>query len=179
MNDTLRAQLKSLHLNNLLAHWDEAVAQAAEQRWSHERFLTHLIEQEYRFKQERARQLRRHCAHIPEPWVIETFPFAQQPKLNQKKIMALYDSSSYLQNRQNIIWLGGTGCGKTGLATSFLIHALDLGYRGRYVLFADLIAQFYRSAADHSEQKVLKGYLAWDILLIDEIGYVDVEPAQV
>jgi DNA replication protein DnaC len=52
---------------------------------------------------------------------------------------------------QNIVWLGGTGVGKTGLATSFLIHAINQGYSGRYVLFAELLAEFYRSCADHSE----------------------------
>jgi DNA replication protein DnaC len=179
MNDELAAQLKYLRLGGLLAHWDAYLALAADRNFSHGHLLTHAVEEEYRIKQENARKLRRQCARIPEPWVIETFPFAQQPKLNQKKIMALYDSLSYLKNNQNIIWLGGTGCGKTGLATSFLIRAIDQGYSARYLLFADVVAEFYRSAADHSEEKVLKKYLAFDTLLIDEIGYVEVEPAQV
>lgn len=179
MNDELAAQLKYLRLGGLLAHWDAYLALAADGNFSHGRLLAHAVAEEYRIKQENARKLRRQCARIPEPWVIETFPFAQQPKLNQKKIMALYDSLSYLKNNQNIIWLGGTGCGKTGLATSFLIHAIDQGYSARYILFADVVAEFYRSAADHSEAKVLKKYLAFDTLLIDEIGYVEVEPAQV
>jgi len=93
--------------------------------------------------------------------------------------MALYDSLDYMQNHQNIIWLGVTGCGKTGLATSFLMHAIEQGYSGRYVLFADLIAELYSSVADHSESRVLKKYLSFEILAIDEIGYVEVEPVQV
>ena len=179
MNEDLALKLKYLRLGGLLAHWDDYLRLAAEQRFSHAHLLTHVLEEEYRLKQENARQFRRQCARLPEPWVLETFPFDQQPKLNRKRIMALYDSPSYLQNHQNILWLGGTGCGKTGLATSFLIHAMDQGYRARYVLFADLLAQFYRSAADHSEAKLLKHYGAWDCLLIDELGYVEVEPAQV
>jgi len=75
--------------------------------------------------------------------------------------------------------LGGTGVGKTGLATSFLIHAINQGYSGRYVLFAELLAQFYQSCADHSEAKLLSKYLSYDCLLIDEIGYVEVEAVQV
>ena len=55
-----------------------------------------------------------------------------------------------------MIWLGVTGCGKTGLATSFLMHAIEQGYSGRYVLFAELIAELYRSVADHSESKSSK-----------------------
>jgi DNA replication protein DnaC len=179
MNEALLAQLKYLRLGGLLAHWDEYLHLAADKNFSHGHLLTHVVEEEYRLKQAHARAFRRLCARIPEPWVIETFPFERQPKLNRKKIMALYDSGQYLHDHQNIIWLGGTGYGKTGLATSFLIHALDQGYRGRYVRFDQLVDEFYRSAADHSEEKVLKSYLAWDCLLIDEIGYVEVEPAQV
>jgi len=179
MNKELIDTLKYLRLGGLLAHWDDYLKVAAEGRFSHARLLTHVLEEECRIKRENARQLRLKRACIPEPLVMETFPFERQPKLNQKKIMALYDSSGYLHHNQNIIWLGATGCGKTGLATSFLIHAVDQGYRGRYVLFAELVAELYRSVADHSEAKVLKKYLAFDILFIDEIGYVLVEPVQV
>jgi DNA replication protein DnaC len=152
---------------------------AAEQRFSHARLLTHVLEQEWRIKRENARQRRLKQAGIPEPLAIETYPFHKQPKLNKKKVMALYDSLSFITNKENIIWLGRTGRGKTGLATSFLIQAINQGYTGKYILFAELISEFYRSAADHSQAKVLKKYLAYDLVLIDEIGYVDVEAAQV
>ncbi|MEI6297862.1 MAG: ATP-binding protein, partial [bacterium] len=152
---------------------------AADQGFSHARLLTYVLEEECRIKRENARRLRLKLARIAEPLVIETFPFERQPKLNKKKIMALYDSLSYMHQSQNLIWLGATGCGKTGLATSFLIHAIDQGYSGRSVRFADLLAELYRSVADHSEDRVLKKYFACDCLHIDEIGYVEVEPAQV
>ena len=126
--------------------------------------------------EELLRRLYQQC----QGWVVlETYPFERQPKLNKKRIMALYDSLSYMHQHQNVIWLGISGCGKTGLATAFLIHAIDQGYRGRYVLFADLINELYAAVADHSENKVLKKYLAFDALLIDELGYVEVEPVQV
>ena len=179
MNKELIETLKYLRLGGLLAHWDEYLKLAAEGRFSHARLLTHVLEEEYRIKRENARQLRLKRARIPDPLVIETFPFERQPKLNKKKIMALYDSLGYMHQSQNLLWLGATGCGKTGLATSFLIHAIDQGHSGRYVLFADLIAELYRSVADHSEDKILKKYLAFDCLQIDEIGYVEVEPVQV
>jgi len=137
------------------------------------------VAQECKLKRENARLFRLAKAGIPEMLVIETYPFEQQPKLNQKKIMALYDSQSFLADHQNVIWLGLTGCGKTGLATSFLVHAINHGYTGRYALFAELIAELFQSVADHSEQKVLRKYLSYEILLIDEIGYMEVEPVQV
>lgn len=179
MNEQLAAKLKALHLGGLLAHWDEYLEQAATKRLSHGGLLSHIIDEEYRIKRQNACRLRLQRARIPEPLVMETFPFARQPKLNRKMIMALYDSAEYMSGRRNIIWLGPTGCGKTGLATSFLTHAIDQGHSGHYVLFAELINELYQSVADHSEHKVLKRYLSFDCLLIDEIGYVEVEPVQV
>ena len=179
MNQQLTDKIKYLNLGGLLAHGDEYLQAAADQRWSQGHLLTHIIEEEYRIKRGRLHQCRLRTARLPEPWTIQTYPFARQPKLNQKKIMAVYDSLEFLRQSQNILWLGGTGVGKTGLATSFLTHAIDQGYSGRYVLFAELVSQFYQAVADHSEAKVLKKYLAYDCLLIDELGYIEVDPIQV
>ena len=179
MNDELAQVIKYLRLGGLLAHWEDYLKMAADKRFSHARLLTHVVEEEYRLKRENARQIRLKCAHIPEPWTIETYPFNRQPKLNKKKIMALYDTLSFIKQGQNIVWMGKTGCGKTGLATSFLRHAINQGSTGRYVMFAELVAQLYRSVADHSEEDVLKKYLACDCLFIDEIGYIEVESVQV
>ena len=179
MNQELTQTLKYLHMGGLLTHWDDYLKLGAQQRWSHSRLLSHVVEEECRMKRENARQLRFRRARIPEVLVIETFPFQRQPKLNKKLIMQLYDSQGYLQKHENIIWLGATGCGKTGLATSFLADAINRGHSGRYVLFADLVAELYRSVADHSEAKVIKSYLDFECLHIDEIGYVEVQPVQV
>ena len=179
MTPELTEKLNYIRLKALIAHWDDYLKLGADQRFSHDRLLKHVVEEEYRLRLGNARQQRLQRARIPEPWSIETFPFERQPRLNQKKIMALYDSLSFLAGHQNIIWLGGTGCGKTGLATSFLTHAIDAGYSARFVRFADLIHQLYQSVADHSEAQVLKQYFSYEVLQIDEIGYVEVEPVQV
>ena len=179
MNKELVEMLKYLRLSGLLAHWEDYLKLAADKGFSHARLLTCVLEEEYKRKRENARQLRLKAARIPELLVIETFPFERQPKLNKKKIMALYDSLDYMRTHQNLIWMGVTGCGKTGLATSFLIHAIDQGYRGRYVLFADLIGELYAAVADHSENKVLRKYLAFDCLVVDEMGYLQLESVQV
>jgi len=179
MNNDLKDKLRALRLPRLAVHWDDDLKEAARQRMSHATLLTHVVEQEYRLKCDRARQQRLQRARLPEPWTLETFPFERQPKLNRKAILALYDTLDFLPKGQNIIWLGGTGCGKTGLASSFLRHAIERGATGRYVLFADLVAELYQSVAVHTQEQILKKYGRWDVLLIDEIGYVEVEPVQV
>jgi DNA replication protein DnaC len=179
MNEELQKILEYLRLGELLANWDEWLAEARRGRFSHERLLQHVLQAEYRIKSEHARILRRKRACIPELLEIETFPFARQPKLNRKRIMSLYDGFDYMTKKRNIVWLGPTGCGKTGLATAFLLQAIDRGYRGYFVTFPELVAELYTSVADHSEKKVLRKYCSYDCLVIDEVGYAEVEPAQV
>ncbi|MBE7502178.1 MAG: ATP-binding protein [Verrucomicrobiales bacterium] len=179
MNDELQAKLRALRLPRLAEHWDDDLQAAARQRMSHATLLTHVVDEEYRLKGDRSRQERLRRARLPEPWTMETFPFDRQPKLNRKAIFALYDTLDFLTKAQNIVWLGRTGCGKTGLASSFLVGAIQRGASGRYVLFADLVAELYQAVALHAQEQVLKKYQRWDLLLIDEIGYVEVEPAQV
>lgn len=179
MNEQLREDLKHLRLTGLIEHWEAYLQMAATKRLSHTRLLTHIIEEECRIKRANANTLRLKRARIAEPFVMETFPFERQPKLNRKMTLALYDSPEYIRAGRNIIWLGPTGCGKTGLATSFLSHAISQGHSGRYVLFVELINDLYQAVADHSERKVLKRYESYECLLIDEIGYVEVEPVQV
>ena len=179
MNDEIQKKLNYLHLTGLRAHWDRYLEMAQKGNFSHTRLLTCIVEEEYKIKTENARNLRMKHAKIPEMFVMETYPFQKQPRLNKKKVTALYDSFDYMNKKQNIVWIGRTGTGKTGLATAFLVQAINRGYTGRFILFPDLIGELYRSIGDHSEEKVIKKFFAPDCLLIDEMGYVEIESAQV
>jgi DNA replication protein DnaC len=178
-DEELTRTLKYLRLWGLLAHWDEYLALAQEKAFSPVRLLRYVVEEEGKIHSENARRLRLRRATIPEPWRMETYPFERQPKLDKQRILSLYDGFDYMTQNRNCLWLGPTGCGKTGLATSFLQQAIERGYTGRFIRFPELIAELYRSVADHSEPEVLKRYLSYDCLLIDEIGYVETEPVQV
>jgi DNA replication protein DnaC len=179
MNEQLEHMLKYLRLGGLLANWDRYLSLAQKGNYSHTRLLTHVIEQEYQIKKENARKMRMSRAKIPEKFVIETFPFDRQPKLNKKRIVNMYDAFDYMEKCHNVIWIGPTGVGKTGLATAFLTHAVNQGYNGRFIAFAELVEQLYQSVADHTEAKVIKSFSTTECLLIDELGYVEVEPVQV
>ncbi len=178
MDDQMRMKLKRLRLWGLLERWDEYVKLAGKRRYSTLRLLTEIIENEYRVKLDRARAFQLKRARIPEPYVMATYPFARQRKLDRKKVLSIYDSFDYMEKKRNIILVGPTGVGKTGLATSYLTQAIERGCRGRFVKFADLVAELYASVADHTQQKLLRQYAKFDCLLIDEVGYVEVEPVQ-
>ncbi len=179
MNNELEFMIKYTGLRALHTNWDKYLKIAGDNNYSHVRLLKYIIEEEFRLKQENARNRRVAHAKMPEQFVIETFPFDRQPKLNRKKVMAVYDAFEFIDNHQNIVWIGATGAGKTGLATSFLMQAINKGYKGKFILFPELIEQLYQAKADRSEAALIKKYVSYDCLLIDEIGYVETNAAQV
>jgi DNA replication protein DnaC len=179
MDKQFTQMLKYIRLPGLLANWNHYLSVAQKGNYSHVRLLEHIVEQEYKLKKENARKMRLARARIPEKYVIETFPFDRQPKLNKKKIVNMYDGFDYMGKCRNLIFMGPTGTGKTGLATAFLTHAIDRGCNGRFIAFAELVEQLYQSVADHTEARIIKTFAATDCLLIDELGYVEVEPVQV
>ena len=179
MDEQITEMLKYIHLRGLLANWNRYIEMARKENFSHVRLLKYIVEEEYKIKKENSRKLRLTRAKIPEKYVMETFPFDRQPNLNKKKILSIYDSFDYMSKNQNGIWIGPTGTGKTGLATAFLIQAINQGYSGRFVLFPELIEMLYNSVADHSQGNMVRKFASYDCLLVDEIGYADIEPVQV
>jgi DNA replication protein DnaC len=179
MNEQRTEKLKYLRLHGLRTYWDRWLGVARKGNFSHTRLIDYVIDQEVAIKKENARKMRLKRAKTPEMLVMETFPFARQPNLNKKKVLALYDAFDYMTKHQNIIWIGRTGTGKSGLATAFLAQAIERGYNGRFIAFPELVETLYKSVADHSEGKVIKTFVSCDPLLIDELGYVEVEPVQV
>ncbi len=177
MDKEMAANAKYLRLTNLLARWESYLAMAEKGNCSPVHLLKTILADEAETRRANAKALRLKRARIPELWVMETFPFDEQPKLDKKRVLTLYDAFEFVQRNENIIWIGPTGSGKSGLATSFLVQAIQKGYKGRYVLFPELVGELFSSVADHSEEKVIKHYLAYDCLLVDELGYVEMMDA--
>lgn len=179
MDRDLLKMLKYLRLSGLVTNFDRFLEKAESEDISHVRWLKTIIEEEYLLKLENARKRGLSRAKIPETWLLQTFPFDRQPKLDRKKVIQLYDAFNYMDQARNILFFGPTGVGKTGLATAFLIQAIDRGYNGRFILFQELVESLYKSVADHSEEKLIKTFSNIECLVIDELGYVELEPVQV
>jgi len=177
MNDDIKRKLRYLHLNQLEENWTRILAESVDM--SPPTLLRHVVNVLYDAQTVRACASRLKGAKIPEPYVMATYPFDKQPKLNRRKIVSIHDSLDYMTKRQNILLVGPTGAGKTGIGTSFLTQAITHGYSGHFITFPQLIGDLYRSVAAHKEEKTLKKYARYACLQIDELGYVDVEPAQV
>ena len=164
MNNSLRTNLQYLGFHHLAENWDTILKDASQHRCSYHRFLEQIVEKEYERKTEKVR--------------MDTFPFHKQPRLKKKLVLELYDSLSFMKDKQDLIFIGPTGCGKTGLATAFLVHAVNQGCRGLFIDFSNLLDTLYQSRGDYSEGKLMRKYLTYDVLLIDEIGYISSQNEQ-
>lgn len=178
MEQTTDSYLKYLEWEHLRTHWDQYLKDATAKKCSYHNLLSTIITDEYHHRFERRRTVRIKAAKIPELLVMETFPFDRQPQLKKKIVMELYDSRRFINENQVLLFIGPTGCGKTGLGTSYLIHAINNEHRGRFIDFNDLIHILYRSGADHTEKRVIKQLASIECLLIDEVGYSSLDKSK-
>lgn len=177
-DEQIQQALALLGLRRLSSSWEEILAVAQEKKPAYRRFLSEIILAEECDRRERQKQARIKRAKIPEPWVMATFPFERQPQLKKKFVMELYDGLEFMRKPQDLVYIGPTGCGKTGLATAFLMHAIESGHRGHWIDFKDLLDMLWRSIGDHSEKKVVKRFAEIDCLVIDELGYAPIRKEQ-
>jgi DNA replication protein DnaC len=177
MKDDIEQLLRSLHLTKIAAIIGDELAHAKQQQLSYDAFLARLLRAQYQHRQETALAWRITQARLPETWTLESFPFKRQPGVNAKQIRALAELE-FVAKAENIVLLGETGVGKTGIASGLLLKAIQNGYRGRFIRAQDLFDEMYASLADRSTRQLLNTLIRVDCLLIDELGYVNLRPEQ-
>lgn len=139
--------------------------------------LERLLLEESRYRQEQSMAYRLRQAKLPWNWSLETFPFNRQPGVNQAQIRQLA-ALAFIKRAENVVFIGNPGTGKTGLAVALLRQALLNQHRGRYYNAQDLMNDLYASLADRSTSSFLKQLAAYDLLVIDELGYLTLKPEQ-
>ncbi len=177
MTDEIDQLLRSLHLKKIAAIIDDELAHAKQHQLSYDAFLARLLRAQYQHRQETSLAWRIKQAQLPETWTLESFPFKRQPGVNPKQMRALAELE-FVAKAENIVLIGPTGVGKTGLASGLLLKAIQNGYRGRFIRAQDLFDEMYASLADRSTRQLLNNLIRIPCLLIDELGYVNLRPEQ-
>ncbi len=169
--------LKSLHLNRMAESLPEEIQIALKEDLPHADFLLRLIRAQWHYRQETALNWRIRRARIPELWSLETFPFKKQPGVSRRQIRG-FAELDFIARAENLVLIGDTGVGKTGIATGLLLKALENGYRGLFIKAQDLFDDMYASLADRSSRKLLNSLARLPIIVIDEMGYLTIRPEQ-
>src|SRR6202167_3084132 len=177
MTEELEQLLKNLKLRRMRNVFDEQLSAAEKADVSYSEFVAGLLRAQWHDRQESALEWRIGRANLPERWSLETFPFARQPGVNRKQIRTLAELE-FIAKAENIVLIGETARGKTGLACGLLLKALENGYRGQFVRAQDLFDDMYASLADRSTRQLLKRLARLDLLVVDELGYLNLKPEQ-
>jgi len=177
MTDELAQLLQTLHLTRIAAILDAELAHADQEHLSYQELLARLLRAQWHHRQETALGWRIKRAGLPEAWTLESFPWKRQPGVSQKQLRG-FAELDFVPKAENIVFVGPTGVGKTGLATGLLLKALQNGYRGLFLRAQDLFDEMYASLADRSSRKLLTRLARVDVLCIDEMGYLNLRPEQ-
>src|SRR3972149_9940622 len=177
MNDELEQLLKNLHLTRIAEILDREISEAEKKESTYTDLLARLFRAQWHHRQESALAWRIGQARIPAGWTLESFPFKRQPGVSQRQIRT-FAELDFIPKAENIVFIGPTGVGKTGLASGLLLKALENGYRGQFVRAPDLFDEMYASLADRSSRRLVNRLARLDVLHIDELGYVNCRPEQ-
>jgi DNA replication protein DnaC len=175
MTEELEQLLKNLKLRRMLSIYEEQLRAAEKTDISYSEFVARLLRAQWQDRQESALEWRIRRADLPERWSLETFPYSRQPGVSRKQIRS-FAELDFVAKHENIVLVGPTGVGKTGLACGLLLKALQNGYRCQFIRAQDLFDDMYASLADRSTRRLLNCLSRLDLLLIDELGYLNLNP---
>jgi len=164
-------RLKMPKMKELLpAYMDQAVAKEK----SAIDVLNELTEAEINHREDRARQINLQISHFPFLKTIDDFDFQYQPSLNKAQILDLL-SLRFIEQNENILFIGSSGVGKTHLATAIGIESSSKRNSTYFIHFNDLMARFKTAAQEGKIETVVKHYSKYKVLIIDEIGYLPID----
>jgi DNA replication protein DnaC len=173
-DEDLTRQLTYLKLPYILEN-HEAVGQlAARKQWTHVHYLAELIKQESKLRHDRTIQRRIRMARFPVLKTLDQFNWSWPKKINRAQIQNLF-RLKFIEDKSNVVFIGGVGLGKTHLASA-------LGYqaclKGHTVLFASAIDTINNLiSAQHAGalKQELKKYLKPSLIVLDELGYLPID----
>lgn len=168
---TIRQHCKTLRMPTVASQFQKLAEQAQRDKQSHVRYLDVLLGAEVDEREHRAIQRRLKEAQLPRTKTLEEFDFAQSPKVSGRRLRELAEGQ-YIDRAQPVIFLGDAGTGKTHLATALCVAACQQRRRVRFTTASRLVNELVEARQEHELSRVIRRYARFELLCIDELGYV-------
>ncbi len=177
-DERIQAACSALSLNAIAEHYPALAQEAADGDTSYVDFLEHCLKAEQEERRRRSQAMLTKFAGFPAIKLIDDYDFKFAAGAPKKTVQAL-QSMAFVERKENVIFLGPSGVGKTHLAIALGYLATQSGIKVRFVSAADLVMQLEnaqrRGQFDHFMRRSL---LSPSILIIDEVGYLPLQGNQ-
>ncbi len=169
----LRAMLADLKMPGALEAVDGILAQADSGAVTASEAMEELLNAQIVLRNNRRLQTAMRASRLPAVKTLAQFDFAFQPSIKREQIESLHELG-FLERKENVVFLGPPGVGKTHLAISLAIAAAESGRRVYYGTLAGLIESLAEAKAAGNLSRRLRVLTHPSLLVVDEIGYLPV-----
>jgi len=166
----VREQLQALNMHHAAQYLNDIIDEAQQEEWSPLTTINVLLGKERDNRSDKARNKRMKDAGFPFAASIEGFDFGFQRSVSKKHLLQLKELS-WLESAFNVLFIGPPGVGKSHLAISLGIAAVDAGYKTIFIHTEQLIHIFRTSEISSRSKLRLKKISQADLVIIDEIGF--------
>jgi DNA replication protein DnaC len=171
--DRIRSQLADLKMPGALEALDDVLRRVDGAKLGAAEAIESLLGAQITLRNNRRLQAAMRSSRLPAVKMMSDFDFTFQPSIKREQLDALHDLG-FLERRENVIFLGPPGVGKTHLAISLAIAAAQSGRRVYYGTLADLITSLEEAQAAGKLSHRLKTLTPPALLVVDEIGYLPI-----
>ena len=148
---------------------------ARESSWTHEEFLAACLQREVSARESHGGEGRIRAARFPSHKSLEDFDFEHARGLKRESIAHL-GALDFVAAKDNVIFLGPPGTGKTHLATGIAIRACQAGHRVLFATASQWVDRLAEAHHDGRRQDELRRLGRYPLLVIEEVGYIPFEP---
>lgn len=164
----------TLKLKGIQGSLDDVLDSAQKNKLSYLECLRKLLENEINDRNNRRLQRNLAGAHLPVIKELEAFDFSNITGIPQKDVNNLLDFR-WIDNNENLLYLGPPGVGKTHLSVSISLKALERGYKVCFERASNLIKLLKTAEIQRSSAFRINRIMKSSLFIIDEIGYTPID----
>ena len=169
MTPSLQTVLKRLRLSGILHTLPDRIAYAQKTKLSYPDLLELILQDEIDRRDQVTLNLRLEKAKFEEEQIFENFDWETPVTFDRDRVRDLF-SLSFLGRKEDVLFMGSVGAGKTFLASALGHSACRAGKTVLFIRADKLLKEFRQSRADHTTDKVLRKVITPDLLILDDFG---------